>query len=73
MDTSRSDPFLNIKIDREDIILLILEAYKRLLGKEYLSGVTSLEKLLFLLNKETDFEGIVSFFVFKPYGFGVHP
>jgi len=60
----------NIQIDREDVILLILEANERLLRRQTFSGITRLEKLLFLLERETDFEGIGTFFVFEPHNFG---
>ena len=59
-----------IQLDPEDIILLILEANKNILGKDTFCGVTRLEKLLFLLQKETDFEGIDSFYHFSPHNFG---
>lgn len=35
-----------------------------------LNGITRLEKLIFLLIRETEFEGIAQFFVFKPHNFG---
>lgn len=60
----------DIQIDREDIILLLLEAAERVLGWRSFSGVTRLEKLIFLLDKETDFEHIGGSFVFKPHNFG---
>jgi hypothetical protein len=60
----------SIQLDREDVILLILEANERLLKKVALNGVTRLEKLLFLLDRETDFEGIADFFYFEPHHFG---
>lgn len=59
-----------IELDCEDIILLIIEANERLLGKNGLSGITRLEKLLFLLEKETEFEGIALLFPFQAYNFG---
>lgn len=59
-----------IQLDREDIVLLILEANERLLRRPTLNGITRLEKLLFLLERETDFEGIGEFFVFEPHNFG---
>ena len=61
---------MDIQLDREDVILLFLEANERLLGKEILSGITRLEKLVYLLTAETDFEGIASFFAFIPHNFG---
>lgn len=59
-----------IQLDREDIVLLILEANERLLHKSTLNGITRLEKLLFLLEKETNFDGIGTFFKFVPHNFG---
>ena len=59
-----------IQLDPEDIILLLLEANEKLLGKYALGGVTRLEKLLFLLQKETDFEKIDSFYEFTAHNFG---
>ena len=59
-----------MRLDPEDIILLLLEANEKLLGKHALSGVTRLEKLLFLLQKETDFEKIGSFYEFTAHNFG---
>ncbi len=61
---------IDIDLDSEDFILLLLEANERLLGKDAVSGITRLEKLLFLLKNETDFEGIARFFVFEPHNFG---
>src|SRR5262245_61588211 len=61
---------VDIELDSEDFILLLLEANERLLGKAAISGITRLEKLLFLLQNETDFEGIARFFVFEPHNFG---
>ena len=59
-----------IQLDREDVILLILEANERVLGRSRLSGVTRLEKLLFLLERETNFQGIGDFFRFEAHNFG---
>lgn len=59
-----------IQLDREDVILLLLEANERLLGKDSISGITRLEKLLFLLEEQTDFEGIAEFYHFEPHNFG---
>lgn len=60
----------DIQLDPEDIVLLVLEANERLLKKPSLNGITRLEKLLFLLERETEFEGIGSFFIFEPNNFG---
>ncbi len=59
-----------IQLDREDVILLILEANERVLGRHRLSGITRLEKLLFLLERETGFEGVGEFFLFEAHNFG---
>lgn len=69
---SSTDPEIGfeIELDCEDIILLIIESNERLLGKNGLSGITRLEKLLFLLEKETEFEGIALLFPFQAYNFG---
>lgn len=60
----------DIQLDREDIVLLLLEANERLLRKPSLNGITRLEKLLFLLETEGDFEGVGRFFSFVPHNFG---
>ncbi|MFW6170518.1 MAG: hypothetical protein ACODAD_08510, partial [Planctomycetota bacterium] len=59
-----------IQLDREDVILLLMEANERLLRKPTLNGITRLEKLVFLLEKESSFEGVGSFFPFEPNKFG---
>lgn len=59
-----------IQLDREDVVLLILEASERILGRDWFSGITRLEKLLYLLECETDFEGIGNFFRFEAHNFG---
>lgn len=64
------DEQVDFQLDPEDVILLLLEANKRYLGKDSISGITRLEKLLFLLQNETDFEGIGTFFGFTPHKFG---
>jgi uncharacterized protein len=61
---------LTVKLDREDIVLLVLDANQRLFRKEAFNGVTRLEKILFLLAKETSFEGVADFYQFKPHNFG---
>jgi hypothetical protein len=63
-------PTRTLELDSEDLILLLLEANERLLHKDAISGITRLEKLLFLLKNETDFEGIANFFIFEPHNFG---
>ena len=59
-----------MQLDPEDIILLLLEANEKLLGKRALAGVTRLEKLLFLLQKETRFERMDSFYEFTAHNYG---
>ncbi len=59
-----------IEIDREDVILLLIEANERLLHKESLDGITRLEKLIYLVVKETSFRGGDDFFNFEPHNFG---
>ena len=58
------------ELDREDIVLLLLEAYERLFGKTSLGGITRLEKLIYLLQKETDFQKIGDLYHFVPHNFG---
>lgn len=60
----------DIQLDREDIILMILEANERILRKSTLNGRTRLVKLVFLLEHETSFEGIGTFFQFEPHNYG---
>lgn len=55
--------------DPEDVILLLLDANERLFGNKYLNGITRLEKLVFLLERETTFD-MAGFFDFKAYNFG---
>ena len=61
---------IEIELDPEDIILLLLEANQNVLGKNGLSGITRLEKLLFLMQKETDFERMETFYEFSAHNFG---
>jgi len=61
---------INIQLDPEDIILLLLEANEKLLGKNAVGGVTRLEKLLFLLQRETNFEKMDSFYEFSAHNYG---
>lgn len=65
-------PEIEVQLDPEDVIILLLEANERILGKKTLRGITRLEKLVFLLSQETTFTGIASLFVFRPYLFGPH-
>ena len=59
-----------IQLDREDVVLLLMEANERLLRKRTLNGITRLVKLIFLLERESSFEGIGSFFPFEAHNFG---
>jgi len=64
------EEFLEIQLDPEDIILLLLEANETLLGKHAVGGVTRLEKLLFLLQRETNIEKMDSFYEFTAHNYG---
>jgi len=61
---------MNIEIDREDVLLLIFDAYERLFHKASFNGVTRLEKLIFLLAAEGDLKDIDNLFAFRAYKFG---
>lgn len=61
---------IEIQLDPEDIILLLLEANETLLGKHAVGGVTRLEKLLFLLQRETNIEKMDSFYEFTAHNYG---
>ena len=61
---------IEIQLDPEDIILLLLEANETLLGKHTVGGVTRLEKLLFLLQRETNIEKMDSFYEFTAHNYG---
>jgi len=63
-------PIEDFVVDREDVILLILQANERLFRKKIFRGITRLEKLVFLLSKETSFEGVVDNFTFRAYHYG---
>jgi hypothetical protein len=56
--------------DPEDVLLLVLEANERLLGKARLNGITRLEKLIFLLSKEPGATEVAGKFTFRPHNFG---
>lgn len=58
------------QVDAEDVILLILEANERKLNKSIFRGITRLEKLIFLLERETDFSGVGDLFAFRAYNYG---
>lgn len=70
MRDSSNEVFVKSKIDREDILLLIFDAYDRLFHKASFNGVTRLEKLVFLLAAEGGVEEINSLFAFRAYKFG---
>ncbi len=59
-----------IELDAEDVVLMILEANERIFGQSVFRGVTRLEKLIFLLEEETSFEGVGEFFPFEAHNFG---
>lgn len=59
-----------MEVDREDIVLLLLEANQRIAGRESFRGVTRLEKLVFLLAKEKGLAAADQHFGFKAYKFG---
>jgi len=59
------------QLDKEDILLLLLSAMSGSGTKEKVSGITRLEKMMFLLQNETAFSGrAVDKFTFKPWKFG---
>jgi uncharacterized protein YwgA len=59
------------KLDREDILLLLLSALSSGGAKQRVAGITRLEKMMFLLQKETKFSGkLESKFSFEPWKFG---
>lgn len=65
-----SDSYRDVQLDGEDVILMLVEANERLHGRKYLSGITRLEKLVYLLEKETRFEAVGRFFPFFAHNFG---
>lgn len=62
--------FEGFQLDREDIVLLLVEANERLFGRSTFGGITRLEKLIFLLQKETDFRKVGDLYEFTPHNFG---
>jgi uncharacterized protein YwgA len=59
------------RLDREDILLLLLSALSGCGPKRRVTGITRLEKLMFLLQKETGFSGKFQHkFQFEPWKFG---
>lgn len=59
-----------VEFDPEDVLLLVLDANERLLGRARLNGITRLEKLVFLLANEGGASEITSKFQFRPHNFG---
>lgn len=59
-----------VDFDPEDILLLVLEANERLLGRVRLNGITRLEKLIFLLAKEGGAPQLSDQFAFRAHNFG---
>jgi uncharacterized protein len=59
-----------IDIDREDVLLLIFDAYERSFKKPTFNGVTRLEKLIFLLGAEAGLSDVEDLFTFRAYKFG---
>ena len=59
-----------IEIDREDVLLLIFDAYERSFHKATFNGVTRLEKLIFLLGAEAGLKDVADLFAFRAYKFG---
>ncbi|MGA7218541.1 MAG: hypothetical protein WBX38_09510 [Candidatus Sulfotelmatobacter sp.] len=59
------------QLDKEDILLLLLSAMAGSGAKEKVSSITRIEKMMFLLQRETAFSGLVAGkFSFKPWKFG---
>lgn len=58
------------QLDREDIVLLLLDSVKRNLGNRELRGITRLEKLIFLLANEARVPDVDKHFQFTAYKFG---
>lgn len=58
------------KVDREDLVLLLLDAAEHYLGVHELRGITRLEKLLFLLGREEHLESAEKLYEFQAYKFG---
>ena len=59
------------KLDREDILLLLLSALSGCGTKQRVAGITRLEKMMFLLQQETAFSGkLQNKFNFEPWKFG---
>lgn len=61
---------MSIDIDREDVLLLIFDAFERQFHKAAFNGITRLEKLIFLLGAEAGLKDISGLFEFRAYKFG---
>lgn len=61
---------MSYQIDREDLVLLLLNAHQRLASNAEFRGITRLEKLIFLLAKEQGVEAANDLYSFKAYKFG---
>lgn len=61
---------MSIEIDREDVLILMFDAYERLYQRGSFNGITRLEKLVFLLAREAGLADIDGLFAFKAYKFG---
>jgi hypothetical protein len=58
------------ELDREDVVLLILESHEKLLGSPVFRGVTRLEKLAYLITQLSKAADLESTFDFRPYKYG---
>lgn len=59
------------QLDREDTLLLLMSALSACGTKQRVAGITRLEKMMFLLQKETAFSGkLQNKFNFEPWKFG---
>ena len=59
------------QLDREDVLLLLLSALSDPNAKQRMAGITRLEKMMFLLQKETEFSGkLHNKFNFEAWKFG---
>lgn len=59
------------QLEKEDVLLLLLSALSGPAAKKEVASITRVEKLMFLLQKETDFSGrLQDRFEFKAWKFG---
>lgn len=59
------------RLDKEDVLLLLLSAMSGSGAKEKVSSITRVEKMMFLLQNETTFsDRVVEKFAFQPWKFG---